>query len=551
MTTCAQLVYTSASRTLEGPGFGVVQLSADWPAEVGDSRSTLGALIGADAGESFGLLHAAGGRIAYRKVPAGTDAFGRPGNHLVHLLWDGAGRLTPRDVLALRRDGGFLDALPADAEPTRELPPAEVPSARRSVPALSADDVDALLPGVAAVLAAVAAGAGTVGLPERTPSGCDVAEVVFGVLPRALASAVSLHVGAASTMGDTATVQVRVGSSSEGDVPPDPQALSRARAMLEAAAKKELCSDQVRKLATLDRWLFTDTWLGLDPAELTATQLTGVLDSEKAGWWLATPNAVDVACAAASADPQVDAALRGALERHPEAWYRLRDRELAAALSAVFGGAGKDEVPTGFTGLTRDELCEAFAAEAARGRRLSEVGGAAAALVEEALRLDPPVAVLPLTDDLAGLARLATRRPAVRDALVREWPAGSSSALLGHLLLEDPDWFLTLGSGTPPAVLRSGLRWAAERLEAPLVERLALTVAASELAGQGWALRDVVFGSGLPAEEVAGMVGRSFAALTGDDGWPSEVARLVLGAPDRGEPADEPRRTGIWPRRRR
>ncbi|MCZ2839907.1 GAP1-N2 domain-containing protein [Modestobacter sp. VKM Ac-2985] len=564
MTTCPQLVYTSASRTLEGPGFGVVQLSPDWPAEVGDSRATLGPLIALGDGESFGLRHTAGGRIAYRKVQAGTDAFGRPGNHLVHLLWDGAGRVTPRDVLAFRSGGGFLDGLPAEAEPSRGAPAVEVPSARRSLPALTADDVDALLPHVAAVLAAVAAGAGVVGLPARTASGRDVAELVFGVLPRALASAVALHVGTASALGDAAAVRVHVGPEvpndllSEGPVP-DGQDTARARALLEAAAKKELCSDNVRKLETLDRWLFADTWTGLDPASLTPVQLVAVLESEKAGWWLSSPDAVDVACAVAASSPEVDAALRTALSQHPDAWDRLRDRELDAALTAVFGGAGQAEVPIGFTGLTRAELCEAFTAELARGRRLAEVGGAAATLVEESVALPQPVALLQLTDDLAGLARLATSRPVVREALVREWAGvdewpASSASLLGHLLLEDPDWFLTLGGAAPVSVVRAALPWAAERLAASMVERLALTVAASELAGQGWALRDVLFRSGLPDEEVAAIVARNFLVLAGDDGWPGEVARLAagaLGAGPGGESAEGRRKTGMWPRRRR
>jgi hypothetical protein len=566
MTTCPQLVYTSASRTLEGPGFGVVRMSPDWPAEVGDSRSTLGPLIGSDAGESFGLLHTAGGRIAYRKVPADTDAFGRPGNYLVHLLWDGGGRLTPRDVLAFRRGGGFLDALPAGAEPSREAPAVVVPAARRSLPALTADDVDALVPSVASVLAAVSAGAGVVGLPARTASGCDVAEVVFGVLPRALASAVALHIGTASTMGDAAPVRVHVVPDAGADVPSDvvPGApdTARARALLEAAAKKELCSDQMRKLETLDRWLFADTWMGLDPASLTATQLVGVLESDGAGRWLSSPSAVDAACAVAASAPQVETALRTALARHPEAWDRLRDRELTAALSSVFSGAGKGDVPGGFTGLTREELCEAFAAELARGRPLTAVGGAAAALVEESLTGAYPVALLALTEDPAGLARLATRRAVVREALVREWaeadrsggwPAGCTS-LFGHLLLEDPDWFLTLAGSTPSSVVRSALPWAAERLSAPLVERLAVTVASSDLAGQGWALRDVVFRSGLPDEEIAEMVARNFLVLAGDDGWPREVARLAagaLGAATGGAASEGRRKTGMWSRRRR
>ncbi|MCZ2826658.1 MULTISPECIES: GAP1-N2 domain-containing protein [unclassified Modestobacter] len=561
MTTCAQLVYTSASRTLEGPGFGVVQLSPDWPAAVGDSRATLGPLISLGTGESFGLRHAADGRIAYRTVPAGTDAFGRPGNHLVHLLWDGDGRLTPRDVLAFRSAGGFLDGLPVEAEPSREMPAVEVPSARRSLPPLTAEDVDALVPAMAAVLAAVAAGAGVVGLPARTASGRDVAELVFGVLPRAMASAVALHVGTASVMGDAGAVRVHVdaGPDVTSDVVPDGQDTARARALLEAAAKKELCSDQLRKLETLDRWLFTDTWTGLDPAALTPTQLVGVLESEKAGWWLSSPDAVDVACAVAASAPEVEAALRAALERHPDVWDRLRDRELDAALTAVFSGAGRADVPIGFTGLTRAELCEAFTAELARGRRLPEVGGAAAALVEESVALPHPVVLLELTDDLAGLARLATSRPVVREALVREWAGvlewpASSASLLGHLLLEDPDWFLTLGGSTPPSVVRAALPWAAERLAAPMVERLAVTVAASELAGQGWALRDVLFRSGLAEEEVAAIVARNFLVLAGDDGWPGEVARLTagaLGAGDGGEAPEGRRKTGMWPRRRR
>jgi hypothetical protein len=62
-TPCAQLVYTSASRTLEGAGFGVVLMSKDWPAALGDSRSSLGSLVGFDVA-SFGLLHRAGGGLA-------------------------------------------------------------------------------------------------------------------------------------------------------------------------------------------------------------------------------------------------------------------------------------------------------------------------------------------------------------------------------------------------------------------------------------------------------------------------------------------------------
>src|SRR3954454_16189459 len=51
------------------------------------------------------------------------------------------------------------------------------------------------------------------------------------------------------------------------------------------------------------------------------------------------------------------------------------------------------------------------------------------------------------------------------------------------------------------------------------VERLAVTVASSQIAGHGWALREVLFPCGLPAEEVAELVSRQFALLARDDGW--------------------------------
>ena len=103
MTACPQLVYTSASRTLEGPGFGVFAMSRDWPRSLGTSRSTLGPLIGQPPdGEAYGVLSLAGGRLAYRKIALASDDFGRSGNYVVQLLWDGGcpirGPSVERDV---------------------------------------------------------------------------------------------------------------------------------------------------------------------------------------------------------------------------------------------------------------------------------------------------------------------------------------------------------------------------------------------------------------------------------------------------------------------
>ncbi|MGY1601623.1 hypothetical protein [Geodermatophilus sp. SYSU D00815] len=516
MTSCPQLVYTSASRTLEGPGFGVFAMSRDWPAGLGTSRSSLGSLIRPPGdGAAFGLLSSAGGRLAYSKVPAAADDFGRAGNYVVQLLWDGTATLGARDVLALHRAGGFLVSVDG-AEPSREAPAVPVPRARRTAPVLAVHEIEALVPAVGAVLAALAAGVGQVGLPS--------ASVVFDVLPRALADGVSLHVGTAETMGDAGAVQVLVGAYRQPPV--DAGNAERARALLEAAAKGDLCPDDVARLDELDAWLFADEWRELDPATLTDAQLVAVLASPAAGAWLQSPRAAAVATQAATGSPAVETALRAALARDPAARAGVRAVETAAVLRAVFdGGRGRT---TDFAGLTQGDLCAAFAREVARGRRVPRIGAEAGLLVEQALGLGHDVPLVGLTDDAEGLAGLVARRPVVREALLREWSLTAWSPaheeLFVQLLRYDAEWFPALAPLTPEKPTRAALRAAAREMSARQVERLAVTVASSAAAGHGLALRCVLFPSGLPPEEVSAIVARNFALLARDDGWPRGIA---------------------------
>jgi hypothetical protein len=555
MTSYPQLVYTSASRTLEGPGFGVFALSRNWPQSLGTSRSSLGSLVGQPTdGDALGLLHCAGGRVAYRKVPIAADDFGRAGNYVVQLLWSSDARLAARDVLALHRGGGFLEALPSGAEPSRDAPDVSVPAGRRSAPALSADEIDALVPGLAAVLAAIGAGAGVVRMQEWMPAGRSVAEVVFDVLPRALASGVSVHVRTAETMGDAATVRVVVGSNREpDDGAAGNENCARARALLEAAAKGDLCPDTVKRLGELDAWLFADAWMELEPTSLTEPQLAAVLASSGAGQWLGSPRAASVAIALAVRDAEVEKALRAAIARDPAARNGVRTVELGAVLRAVFEG-GRTQT-TDFAGLNQGDLCAGFVQELAHGRQLPRIGSETALLVEQSLILGHDVTLVSLSDDTAGLATLAARRPLVREALLREWSSAFASdrwthahdELLAELLRYDADWFGSLCPITPEPALTAGLRRAAQQMSARQVERLAVVVASSEVAGRGWALRCVLFPSGLPAEEVAGIVRAQFVVLARDDGWPRALARetaaqLRAGADGADPPEGRPKR---------
>ncbi|SNS80072.1 hypothetical protein SAMN06893096_10878 [Geodermatophilus pulveris] len=542
---CPQALYTSASRTLEGPGFGVYAHSADWPAEVGRTRTALGALVGSAPadGEAYGVLSRAGGRVLYRTVAAAADGFGRPGNYLVHLVWDGSGRLGPRDLLALRRGGRFLDALPEDSSPTADLPPLRVAPAARRPPALGPEDVDALTPALAALLAALAAGSGECALPARTAAGRDVAEVLFAVLPRALAAGVSLHAGPRRDDGDTAPVVVRLTGAS-GLPPPGPPDAERAATLLEAAAKAELAPDDLADLRRLDTWLFAGTWAGLDAGRLTPDQVASVLESAAAPGWLVRGDNAGTALGAAADSAAVEAALRAAVDRWPAVAGLVRGRVLAALLDEVFdGAAGPAEVAVEVAAIGPRDLCAALAAEVRRGRRVARLDRAAGLLVERALDLGVDLPLLGLTDQTWELALLATRSPVVGDALVTQWRAAAGwtaahGALLGHLLVADPGWLARLDGAVPASALPAALRWAALRLDAAGVEALALAVATGPRAGQGWALREVVFGSELPAAEVEQVLGRRLELLLVDDGWPAEVA----GSLARGRGGDSLRR---------
>ena len=528
---CPQALYTSASRTLEGPGFGVYAHSADWPAEVGRTRKALGALVGfrpAD-GEAYGVLTRGTGRVLYRAVAARADGFGRPGNYLVHLLWDDSGRLGVRELLALRRARRFLDALPEDSSPTADLPPLRVAFADRAAPALTPDEVDALTPPLAGLLATLAAGSGSCALPVRTASGREVADVLFAVLPRALTAGVSLHTGTGADDGDTAPVSVQL---TDAAVPAaaGPHDTERARTLLEAASKAELAPDDLAGLRRLDAWLFADAWAEQDAAALSADQVASVLESSAAPGWLARGGNAAAALDVAAGSPAVETGLRAAVDRWPAVAELVRGRVLAALLDEVFDGAeGPAEFAVEVAGIRQGDLCAALAADVRRGRRVARLDRAAGLLVEQALTLGVDLPLLGLTGETWELALLATRRPVVGDALVAQWRSSAGwtaehGALLGHLLVADAGWLARLGDAVPVSALPPALRWAALRMDVDGVGELAAAVAAGPNAGRGWALREVVFGSELPAMEVDQVLGRRLELLLVDDGWPREVA---------------------------
>jgi hypothetical protein len=117
----------------------------------------------------------------------------------------------------------------------------------------------------------------------------------------------------------------------------------------------------------------------------------------------------------------------------------------------------------------------------------------------------------------------------VREALLREWSltpwSSAHDDLLAQLVRSDAEWIGRLAPLSPDSAMKSALTAAARELPASSVERLAVTVASSSVAGRGWALRCVLFPCGLPAEEVAAIIGRHFELFARDDGWTRSIAR--------------------------
>jgi hypothetical protein len=548
---CPQALYTSASRTLEGPGFGVYAHSADWPADVGRTRKALGALVGfrPEDGEAYGVLSRGAGRVLYRAVAARADGFGRPGNYLVHLLWDEGGRLGVRELLALRRAGRFLDALPEDSAPSADLPPLRVAFADRAAPALTPDEVDALTPPLAGLLATLAAGSGSCALPVRTASGREVAEVLFVVLPRALTSGVSLSTGTREDVGDTAPVGLRL-TDAPARTAVAAHDTERARTLLEAASKAELAPDELADLRRLDAWLFADAWAEQDAAGLSADQVASVLESSAAPRWLGRGGNAAAALDLAAGSPAVETALRAAVDRWPAVAELVRGRVLAALLDEVFdGAAGPAELAVEVAGVGQADLCAALAGEVRRGRRIARLDRAAGLLVEQTLTLGVDLPLFRLTGQTWELALLATRREVVGDALLAQWRSSGGwtaehGELLGHLLVADPGWLARLGDAVPVSALPPALRWAALRMDVAGVEELAAAVATGAAAGRGWALREVVFGSELPAGDVDQVLGRRLELLLVDDGWPRELAQSFARSRGGGDPPRRRRRRG-------
>lgn len=123
-----QLVYTWHSSTLHGmPGHGVVLRTPGWPGKLALPRGELFELTAAvpeDGGGVFVLRHGKGTVFGCR-TPLGLDASGRPGNYIVHVLYDPTGEVGALDVLMLAAAGWFVSGLAPDVTATDAWEPVE------------------------------------------------------------------------------------------------------------------------------------------------------------------------------------------------------------------------------------------------------------------------------------------------------------------------------------------------------------------------------------------------------------------------------------------
>lgn len=512
---CEQLVYTSARRTLEGTGFGVLAHSPGWPAHLGLTGRTLGRLAAAPAGpgDEVALLHREGGALVYRKRSSGEDAMGRSGNHLVHLLWDPLGELTLREVVALVEGGALLDDA-SGVEPTTELPQLRVPLLRRQPLAADPEDAGSC---VAAVLRALPDG-GQAELPPALPSGGSSVAVLAATLPRGVLRLLSLLPADAGDPGDDAAVvalHLRPGAPLEA--PTD-----AARDVVAAADAGVEVPDSLASWTELDRWLSARRWAAEEPDSLSARQVGTVLRSSEGRRWLLSGGAWR-AVAAAEEDPDTLRALRAVVTSQPT---RQVVAEAAARLltDSLLAGRPTPHRTLRLGGLRDTRLVEVMLTLQEHGG-IDSLDDEGQRLLETALTASPALHPGRLLRP-ALLAELMSERPVV-DAALRS--LATDDPLLRRrtaeaLLAADPAWLAELDQWLPYQELHDLLADEARESDEDRLDQL--VAAAVRLPGQrGFALRSLL--AQAPPERAAAVLARQGAGVLEEDGWPPALLREV------------------------
>jgi GTPase-associated protein 1, N-terminal domain type 2 len=359
---CPQLVYTSARRVLTGSGFGVLARSAGWPAQLGYDGRKLGDLVsyvppqGEEDVEHYGLIRRDGGALLYRKASAGTDAIGRPGNFVVHLVWDPTGSLTPRELPALvKRPVEQLVSL----SPTADLEEAVLRTS--SAVRLELDEADGQA--VAVAVDCLLDREGEVSLPLLLPSGRPTLEVVFHAVPWRLLTGVSCVVGTDRPQ-DSARLMVRLDKDAHWGRRPTPFAL-----LIVTAAMAGRLPDEARTEEELDAELNVQQWAHEQPGLLSASQVAAVLRSKEGTGWL--QRNARIALTQLAASPSLEQPLHAAMAVSDGAHEVVKQAAGELLEEALLHGTGLPRVLLEAAGLGQRDVTAALKRIQADGRRLA------------------------------------------------------------------------------------------------------------------------------------------------------------------------------------
>lgn len=514
---CPQLVYTSAARVLDGSGFGVLARSAGWPAVLGSDRRRLGPLVSFPRAlgretpptPQYGLLRRHGGALLFRKESAGTDALGRPGNFVIHLVWDPSGDLTPRELPAMLR---VPVAELVSLSPTAELAELVVPTqAARPLDLAERDHV-----AVASAVDALLGDGGDTLLPAELPSGRPTLDVVFHALPWRLLADVSCRAGG-EDLEDTARLRVRFEPAGRWSG----RASSRALSVVELARAGRL-PDSASSAARLYLEIDAEQWADDDPQSLTAGQVGAVLESGRGAAWLERNAATALALLSSAADlaPRVTRLVRRS-EPLRQAVHAAGTTMLEGAL---LGGGPLPRAVLDVAHVTEVDLTRVLARVQEDGRRLEWMEPETAEFVTAVLAGEPslhPLRLLPLEQlpDLLSRYRLV-------EVVLRDLPAADRSvrriASLA-VLAADPRLIVRLAEHLPMEETEELAGEAARRAET--TEGLLLLLEASQQIPGLSVLRSVLFQA--TAELASAVLPERAEQLLIDDGWPPRLLRAI------------------------
>lgn len=314
MTLHEHIIYSWATKTIDGTGYGVVGTSRGWMPRVVSKDGNLGTLARflprntsilptLNRGlRSIELLeHGTLGRILVKKTYLGADTAGRAGRYLVHIVKLGDVTWTPAEALSVAQTA-LLDDWSVDAESSTQLPPLSIEPASTLVdPSVQRHDLRYMLGGI---LEHFESGRSLVLSCDRESAEASFSDAL-SMLPVGLTSPLTFSTFSSYPAQSTADItlidlalsdlddtdDVLAPEPAEGWRTPSASALELADRLIELGSNGNAPSPEIGSTAELNGWVVVTDALAAPPASLNDQQVISLVTGQASSDWLSAPEA--------------------------------------------------------------------------------------------------------------------------------------------------------------------------------------------------------------------------------------------------------------------